>query len=89
MLRVFSHNINYQDHPDQISLDHAMDENWQNPPSEVGVPAINDELSATMTLDPGPDRKLTIEELQQQVTHLDSTLTKIKQQLKQLMGGHN
>ena len=85
--------INIQGHarpiPDLIDLEKTLEEDFpSNKPMEVGMPSpyhVEQDMSATITLAPGSDQVLTIEELQQQVSQLDATLTIIKQQLQQLM----
>ena len=89
MLKIVSQKLNVQpkpeDYPDLVNLE-DMEKDF-HPHSEVGIPSPvknPEDMSATMTLNPGPDQKLTVEELQQQVAQLDATLTAIKQQLQQL-----
>jgi len=95
MLKVTSQKLNIrpEDYPDLVDLS-DMDKEFPHTPGMVGMPSPfpaegnqkNQDMSATMTLHPGPDQKLTIEEIQQQVSQLDNTLTMIKQELSKLMG---
>jgi len=88
MLRVTSQRLDIhprpEDYPDQVDL-RDMEKDFPLYP-ELGMPSPTNDMSAIMTLNPGPDQKLTVEELQQQVDRMSATLTIIQQQLQQLMG---
>lgn len=101
MLKVISQNLgvrpNPRDYPDQINMEEVLEKDFprhkgQQPPelgmpySDLMKPEQEQGMSATMTLDPGPDQKLSIDEIRQQVSLLDSTLTMIKRQLQLLIG---
>ncbi len=87
MLKVTSQRLDIrprpEDYPDLIDISQEDFPEYE----EVGMPSpFPADMSATMTLNPGPDRKLSIQEIQQQVAQMDATLTIIKKQLHQLVG---
>ena len=92
MLEIISQKLNVKPKnapPDLIDMESVLEQDFpSNGLVEVGMPSpfpAEQDMSATMTLAPGADQVLTVEELQQQVSQLDATLTVIKQQLQQLM----
>jgi len=91
MLEIISQKLGMRQKRDAdlIDMKKTLEEDFPGQGSmEVGIPSpfpVNQDASATMTITPGSDQKLSIEDLQQQVSQLDATLTIIKQQLRQLM----